>query len=237
MTAGQIHVDPAKPTPPRAAGSRGVRRRAVAPQDKSARRAAIVAAAAELACRDASASFSVEQVARRAGLAKGTLYLYFRTREEVLLAVHEKQTHELFDVVERALAARDASAARVVGAGLRYLRAHPEFYPLAGSCRAMLDQNVSTKAALAFKTGIGVRLEALGRRIEAMYPGLRAGEGAALLMHNYAMIVGLWQLADPPLCLRGVMHRPEMRLFRIDFERQLKVALLDLWDAAARRRR
>ena len=211
------------------------RRRAVGPEDKSERRAAIVNAVHELARRDLSSSFSVEQLARKAGLAKGTVYLYFKTREEMLLAVHEKHSHELFDVVERALAAPDASAAKVVRAGLRYLKGHPEFYPLAASCRGMLDKNVSTEAAFAFKDGIGKRLEPLGGRIEQLYPGLKRGEGAVLLMNNYAMIVGLWQLADPPLSLRPVMERPEMRIFKIDFEKQLNAALLDLWEAAARR--
>ena len=210
-----------------------LRRRAVAPEDKSARRSHIVRSAEELAAR--SGTFSVDQLARRTGVAKGTIYLYFGTREEILLAVHEKQTHEVFDVVERALAVAEPSAESVVRTGLRYLRAHPEFYPLAANCRHMLDTNVSTEAALAFKVGIAGRLEPLGRRIEELYPGLKPGEGATLLMNNYAMIVGLWQQADTPQCLRAVMNRPEMRIFRIDFEKQLTAALLDLWEAAARR--
>jgi AcrR family transcriptional regulator len=210
-----------------------LRKRAVAPEDKTARRDAIVRAAEELSSR--GAGFSMEQLARRAGVAKGTVYLYFGTREEVLLAVHEKQTHELFDVVERSLAASAPTGESVVRAGLRYLRAHPEFYPLAGSCRGMLDTNVGTDAALAFKTGISGRLEKLGKRIEGLYPRLQDGEGAALLMNCYALIVGLWQQADVPVSLRSVMHRPEMQIFKIDLEKQLTVALLDLWDAAARR--
>lgn len=210
-----------------------LKRRAVAPEDKTARRDAIVRAAEELSAR--SAGFSMEQLGRRAGVAKGTLYLYFGTREEVLLAVHEKQTHELFDVVERALAAAAPTGETVVRAGLRYLRAHPEFYPLAGNCRGMLDTNVSTEAAFAFKDGIARRLALLGIRIEELYPRLRKGEGAALLMNCYALIVGLWQQADVPVSLRSVMHRPEMQIFKIDLERQLTAALLDLWDAAARR--
>ena len=183
-----------------------LRKRAIAPQDKSARREQIVRAALELS--EKAAQFSVDQLARRAGMAKGTVYLYFGTREEILLAVHEKQTHEVFDVVERALAAAEPSGESVVRAGLRYLRAHPEFYPLAANCRTMLDTNIGTEAALAFKVGIGTRLERLGRRIEELYPRLKAGEGAILLMNSYALIVGLWQQADTPQCLRAVMHRP-----------------------------
>jgi AcrR family transcriptional regulator len=213
-------------------------KRARAPEDKSQRRSAILRAAEGLLeRRDPMDACSVELLARKAGLAKGTVYLYFRSREEVLLGVHEKQTHEVFDVVERALAAADASAERVVRAGLRYLRAHPQFYPLAANCRTMLDTNVSTEAALAFKVALGRRLQALGGRIEQLYPGLKPGEGAALLMNSYALIIGLWQQADPPQSLRAVMDRPEMAIFKIDFEKQLTAALLDLWEAAARRTR
>jgi AcrR family transcriptional regulator len=182
-----------------------LKRRAIGAEDKTERRAAIVRAAAELVRRDPSCSCSVDQLAARAGVAKGTVYLYFGSREEVLLAV------------------------------LLYVKAHPQFYPLAAGCRGMLDTNVSTEAALAFKLGIGKRLQGLGARIEQLYPGLKAGEGAALLMNCYALIIGLWQQADPPLSLRAVMDRPEMRIFRIDFEKQLNAALLDLWEAAARR--
>jgi hypothetical protein len=51
------------------------------------------------------------------------------------------------------------------------------------------------------------------------------------------MIIGLWQQTDPPLSLRKAMHRPEMAIFRVDFEKQLVVALLDLWHGAERRSR
>lgn len=210
-------------------------RRAVVPQAKTERRSAIVAAAHALIHRNPSATFSVDALARRAGLAKGTVYLYFDTREEVLLALHERQSHEIFDVIERALALPHADARSVLEAGMIYLRAHPEFYPLAANCRGMLDTNIGAEAALAFKIGIGQRMGPIGERVEALYAGLAPGEGAALLMNSYALIIGLWQLADTPLVLRDAMKRPEMAIFRIDFEKQLTAALLDLWESAERR--
>ena len=214
---------------------RRIRTRAVAAEDKELRRGAIVAAAHALVHRDPSASFSVDELARRAGLAKGTLYLYFGSREEVLLTLHVQQSHEIFDVIERALAQPGADARKVLAAGMAYLRTHPEFYPLASNCRSMLDTNISESAALAFKIAIANRLAPIGERIEALYPGLAPGEGAALLMNSYAFIIGLWQQADTPVVLRQAMRRPEMAIFRIDFEKQLTAALLDLWESAERR--
>lgn len=209
------------------------RTRAVGPEEKTERRAVILRAAEELLGGNPGGGITVEDLARRAGLAKGTVYLYFRTREEVLLQVHLARLHRLFDALEQEFGAPQAS----VGAGavrttLRYLRAHPEFLPLATNCRGMLEANTSTEAALEFKLALGARLTAIGARIEALYPGMARGEGMALLMSAYALIIGLWQLTDPPACLREAMQRPELSMFRIDFEKQLSSALLALWAGA-----
>src|SRR2546426_894205 len=85
-------------------------RRALAPEDKSERRAAIVQAAGHLLKRSPGGEFPVAELARRAGLAKGTVYLYFRTREEVLLAVHLERVHRMFDAIEGSLAGPNGGA-------------------------------------------------------------------------------------------------------------------------------
>ena len=206
------------------------RTRAVAPGDKTERREAILRAAEELLHANPGGGIAVEDLARRAGLAKGTVYLYFRTREEVLLQVHLARLHGLFDALEAALAAPEVDAAyRAVRATLRHLRSHPEFLPLATNCRSMLEANASADAELEYKLAIGQRLAAIGARVEALYPQMRRGEGMALLMSSYALMLGLWQLTDPPACLREAMQRPELAMFHVDFEKQLAAALLALW--------
>jgi AcrR family transcriptional regulator len=210
------------------------RRRALLPEDKSERRSAIVRAAEELLAHAPMGAFSVEALARRAGLAKGTVYLYFRTREEVLLAVHGARGQKLFDALEAALASPRAGAGALVRATLRFVRANPGFLPLAATCRGMLEDNVGEQAALEFKLALGARLGELGARIDRRYPGLARGAGVALLMNGYALMIGLWQLAVTPACLRDALKRPELRMFRIDFEKQLASALTGLWESAVR---
>jgi len=211
------------------------RHRATAPAAKSERRAAILDAAVDLLRVAPLGAFSVEALAHRAGLAKGTVYLYFGTREEVLLAVHAEHAQRLFDVLERALAAPKPDTRRITRAVVRHLQAHPEFLPLAATCRSMLETNISIEAALAFKLNIGARLGPLGARVETLYPQLPRGQGAPLLMASYGMMLGLWQIAEPPDCLEQAMALPEMRMFRITFESQLSTALVNLWEGATRR--
>ena len=86
-----------------------------------------------------------------------------------------------------------------------------------------------------FKRAIGARLAQLGARVALMYPQLARGRGVALLMASYGLMLGLWQIADPPECLAASMALPEMRVFRIDFETQLGTALMNLWEGATQR--
>lgn len=212
------------------------RTRAVLPEDKSERRATILRAAVDLLKEAPQGAFSVEALARKAGLAKGTVYLYFGTREEVLLAVHAHRQQILFDALEEVLAAPHAGIRLVTRTVARFLRAHPEFLPLAANCRGMLETRVSAEAALAFKLAIGARLAQLGARFETLFPALARGQGVHLLMASYGLMIGLWQIASPPECLVSAMSRPDMRIFRMDLDRQLQAALTNLWEGATRRR-
>ena len=212
------------------------RTRAVLPEDKSERRAAILRAAAGLLKQAPQGAFSVEELARRAGLAKGTVYLYFGTREEVLLAVHAERQQILYDTLEKALSSPRADIRLIVRTVARFLRAHPEFLPLAANCRGMLETNVGPAAALAYKQSIGARLAQIGARFEVLFPALAKGQGVAMLMASYALMIGLWQISDPPECLAAAMERPDMRIFKVDLEKQLDTALVNLWEGATMRR-
>jgi AcrR family transcriptional regulator len=211
------------------------RTRAVLPEDKSERRAAIVRAASALLKQAPQGAFSVEELARCAGLAKGTVYLYFGTREEVLLAVHAERQQSLFNALDKALAARRVDIRMVARTVARFLRTHPEFLPLAANCRGMLETNIGAGAALAYKQQIGARLVTIGARLEQLFPTIAKGQGVGLLMASYALMIGLWQISDPPACLASALERPDMRLFKVDLEKQLNTALINLWEGATMR--
>jgi AcrR family transcriptional regulator len=210
-------------------------KRARAPEHKSERRAAILAAAEALVRRDPSAGFAVEEIARRAGLAKGTVYLYFGSREEILLAVHDAQMNEMFGALEAALARPRADAVRVARAVMGFLRRRAEFFRLSTSCHSAHEGSVAPAVACAHREAVARRLTELGARIEALHPNMRRGEGLALLKNCYALMLGLWQIAASPLRVSGGTGSPAA--LRIDYEAQLASGLTDLWNAAVNRRR
>src|SRR5664279_1381523 len=77
-----------------------IRQRAILAEDKQERHHAILDAAEQLLLRSPEHGASVAEVAQEACLAKGTVYLYFRSKEELLLAVHERGIDRFFRAVD-----------------------------------------------------------------------------------------------------------------------------------------
>jgi hypothetical protein len=42
-------------------------------------------------------------------------------------------------------------------------------------------------------------------------------------------MVGMWQLLNPQQALGAALERPELRMFRVDYEREVELALRALW--------
>ena len=80
-----------------------LKQRAIADVDKEERRHALLDAAEALFLGHPDRMASVAEVAEAAGLAKGTVYLYFPSKEEMLLSLHERQLANFFAELRRLL--------------------------------------------------------------------------------------------------------------------------------------
>src|SRR4051812_34900695 len=110
-----------------------IKQRAILDEDKQVRRQAILDAAGAELLQHPQRLAAVEEVARRAGLAKGTVYLYFSTKEEIYLAVHEQNSHQFFDHLEELLSRERArpSLKRFTRNVVEALNRNPGYLPLA----------------------------------------------------------------------------------------------------------
>lgn len=207
-----------------------IKQRAMLDEDKQLRRQAILAAAAALLAQHPERLPSVEDVARQSGLAKGTMYLYFRTREEIYLAVHEQQTHQFFATLETLLARERSrpSLKRLTRDVVEAIRQHPSFLPLAIQCPEF-ERNADLEVIARCKGGIGARLQQIGAVMEVIYPRLKKGDGARLLIRSFGLMLGLWQLTAPTPTREKLLERAELAVFRLDYLGQLEAALYALW--------
>jgi AcrR family transcriptional regulator len=191
-----------------------IRQRAIQAEDKHERQQAILDAAARLLARSPERIANVAEVADEAGLAKGTVYLYFPSKEELLLAVHERNIDGFFrSLIERLAATAPVSVADVLALTHQHMVEPPLFLPLAARCFGLMGQSVPFEAALAFK--------------------LKPGDGLALLRHSYALIIGLWQMSPASQAhnMGCPMQEPgdPSPVFSYDYPAELDRALLALW--------
>lgn len=187
--------------------------------DKQQRKAHILATALELWQAHTFASFTMAEVAAGSGLAKGTLYLYFETKEELLLALLESQLEAWFDQLDAGLAhagtADVAWAAALLCAALNEYPALTRLLPIAAS---ILEHNIPLDTARAYKQRLLERSTHSGAALEQRLVFLAPGDGLWLLLQVYALVVGLGQMADPAPIVRQVLAEEPMAPLRVEFE-------------------
>lgn len=197
-------------------------RRARGEKQKEERRRSILEAARRLWRADGFGT--MEALAAEAGLAKGTLYLYFRTREEVLLSVLGDDVDAwLAELTERlpAVPVEDIPAVLVEDLARRPMTAD-----LMVRLGAILETNIDAEAARAFKARMLARVLPLGGILDRMWSPIPSGTGARFCLWFFAALVGVRQLADPaPAAREAIESDPSLALFRVDFATELRRVL------------
>ncbi len=86
---------------------------------KDARPAELLEAALDLFVEKGYAAARLDDVASRAGVSKGTLYLYYASKEELFKAVVRQNIVPLIEAFERDVASSSASSAELLGGFFR----------------------------------------------------------------------------------------------------------------------
>lgn len=169
-------------------------------------------------------------IAHKAGLAKGTVYLYFKTKEELFLALTEQKLGEWFAEVDARLEALSLKATipDVVAILSAALRTRSDLTRLLAILSTLLERNVDFDVALRFKQGLLAQLTKTGTLLERALPFLPAGQGAHLLLRVQALVVGLRHLADPAPVLEKVFDQPGLAVLRVDFDSEFAETLTAL---------
>jgi AcrR family transcriptional regulator len=96
---------------------------------RAERRQAIISTAAQLFARDGYANCEMESVAIQNGVAKGTLYLYFKSKEELFCACVDSGMKQLQTTVQAAGRRHDDPFVKIseaIRAYLMFFEQHPE---------------------------------------------------------------------------------------------------------------
>ncbi len=193
-------------------------------EDKAERRADLLKAAAAVFDTVPYAKITMAEVAQRAGLSKGTVYLYFETKEELFLALLEDLLFAWYDALDRRLdAARGELSAdemlRIIAEVS--LGQGPTMTRLIAIVSGVLEHNVSFEAAARYKRQLWTHMMRTGAKLEARWPHFRPGEGFVFLGHLALFIIGGRQLVDVAPVVVQVIDEFDLKGFRFDFDSEL----------------
>lgn len=205
-------------------------KRAHQAEDKAARRRSILKAADSLLDMRARALPSAAEIAAKAGLAKGTLYLYFRTKEEIYLSLLGEGFGIWIQVLRNALAQETMTLERLLFHYSRFGAKNPKVVYLASVSSTILEQNISDEMAFQFKKGLADAVRDMSAEVARRFPPLREEELHGLFIQMYILTTGIWQHCNPPAVVQRAYDRGEgAELVEMDFEGDLHKALLALF--------
>ncbi len=142
-------------------------------EQKTDKRARILEAAINVFASRGFFSATVAEIARAAGVADGTIYLYFKSKDDLLLSLFDEKMGELYASAQEALRSAVGAADEVRAFILHHLQAVERYPELATVLIVELRQSAQAKAA-------GSR-EALQNYLNLVADAVRRGQDAGEL--------------------------------------------------------
>jgi TetR/AcrR family transcriptional regulator len=210
--------------------------RAVDADDRQVRRQSILDSARVLFRQGDGRLPTAAEVATAAGLAKGTVYIYFKTKEEIFANVLLEGWLPLLASTEAIFLGhkkkgRFKQAQVFINATVRHLAEVPELLRLDALGASVLEKNMTSEALLEYKRRFNEALFDAGDRIDKAL-SLTPGRGVQLLLRTYALTRGLWQTAEHFEELEEVCSDLVSSWHRRPFSQDLCEALEEYWRGA-----
>jgi TetR/AcrR family transcriptional regulator len=210
-------------------------RRAVDADDRLERRSSILEAARSLFLEGDGELPIAEEVATRAGLAKGTVYLYFKTKEEIFAQILLEGWTPIMRAAHTTFSTRTGPRSKKVQAyialAVEHLTRNPELLHLDALSAGVIEKNMTPKALHDYKGQFHEHLVEAGACIDEALR-LDSGRGVVILTRMYALTRGLWQIAqnEESICAAATVSPAKMTLAQ--FPKELTEALTEYWRGA-----
>lgn len=203
--------------------------RARGQEEKERRRQEILDAALAIFSLNSGKMPSVSEIARQAKLAKGTIYLYFKTREEIFLSLLTEKFNNWIDEVFATLSSPKVEMKAVIESICHYIERDPVTLLLASTSSSILEQNIATEKVFQFKESLFSNLGKTAKILSQHFPELSNKRATLLLLQGYSLILGLWQISSSPTPVHEMLQKTGFKKLRLDFNKEIRSALTALW--------
>lgn len=205
------------------------RTRAVSESAKRQRRTDLLRVAERLFSSRDYKDVSMNDIANGAALAKGTLYLYFDTKEELFLELVSEGMQAWFNEVRELPEDTTQRTEDLAAAIASTLSNRPTLIRLLALLHILLEQNTCAPSLKLFKQ----RLLRLTTETAAYFERilqLPLGEGFRAVLWMHAIVVGLAQMTSPsPALVKVLVDNPALAAFHLDFRSELERSLIALF--------
>lgn len=201
-------------------------KRAYSDDAKQQREENIIEAAATLLMEKGYHAINMAEIARATGLAKGTLYLYFKTKEELFLKVFERQTIIWRAEIEQSMEEANSSQEALVELLVKTTVERPLFTRLVALSPIILEYNIAEEQLREHKLWVYGSLYEVADLLEEKF-NLRPTQGKQLLLRMFVVVAGLEGFAHPAPMTREILDS-ESSLVKLEFESELRSLLLAL---------
>lgn len=194
--------------------------RARSADEKHQRREEILQAAERLWTSTSYAELSMNQVAREAQLAKGTLYLYFSTKEELFMALLNKKLLGVLDDLARQLQAQPGrTPTETADLFADCAQENESLRRLLILAPLVLERNISVDTNVTFKKNLWHAAQNL---LSAM--PFEEKTSLRFLRHVYALVVGWQQITEPNKAIQ-ILKDAGVVTVTLNFEDEFRLSL------------
>ncbi len=202
-----------------------MRKRAVSEREKRDKEQTILTAVVPLFAEHSFEEISMARIAAAAQVAKGTLFLYFSTKEELFLRLMEsgfsKWTDELLSLLS-AIEHGDGAVEQVSEALLQSLKGREDLLRLLAILHTRIEANISLEAALRFKGGLARTVDRIARQFSRIFPVLDLDGAREAVNAVYMLIVGATNFCSPAPIIRKAIEVGGFDHFPTRFEPEFK---------------
>lgn len=202
-----------------------MRKRAVSEREKRDKEQSILAAVVPLFAENSFEEISMARIAEAAQVAKGTLFLYFSTKEELFLRLMESSYAEWTEELLALLSAVEEggrAVEQVADALLLSLKGREDLLRLLAILHTRIEANISLEAAIGFKRGLVRSADRIALQFSRIFPvlgreGAREGVNAI-----YMLIVGATNFCSPAPIIRTAIEVGGFDQFPTRFEPEFR---------------
>lgn len=169
----------------------------------------------------------IDDIAQKANVAKGTVFLYFKTKESLFLEITIQEFRKLFESFNLNLKKiSDLKEKNTTDDFILFLKTSfsectncKTLFRLISITNVILEQNSDYETTKDFKIMLYNNLLEIGTKFEKCFQFIPENNGIGLLLNIYALIIGYHNITDSSRIAKEVIEKENLPLFNLDFDK------------------